>query len=313
MRKNVGAESAKPKEAGTFTRIRKAIMGFFRVFSEDGLDAASGHGAFFILIAFLPFCAILMMILRNIDIDGIDMISRALKVLPTSVEEYVKSLLAQQRFSSTGILSISIVAFVWASSSGMVSIIKAFRRIFGIEKSSKFFAVRALSIVYVIGFILALVLTAVSFVFGSSFYDFLVGRAPDAIVFILQQFRSIIGFVLLIAFFVLLYISTSKNKYSFICYLSGAVFTALGWLIFSSIFSFIVENIADFALLYGSLATIVILMLWLYFCLYIMFVGAEIVKLLDKHGVRPKAKKDSSKPEEAAALAQEKQGGDDAT
>ncbi len=293
------ADTAEDVKISKFSKIKNGIFKFLRTFSEDGLDAASGHGAFFILIAFLPFCAILMMVLRNIDIDGIDIISRALQIFPTSVESYVKSLLAQQRFSSTGILSISIIAFIWASSSGVVSIVKALRRIFGIDRNPKFFAVRALSIVYVIGFILALVLTAVSFVFGSSFYDFLIGRAPEVIVFILQQFRSIIGFVLLVAFFALLYITTSKNKFSFTNCIIGAVFTSLGWLIFSYIFAFIVENVADFALLYGSLATIVILMLWLYFCLYIMFVGAEIIKQLDRHGFRPKAKKDLSEPEAA--------------
>ena len=57
--------------------------------------------------------------------------------------------------------------------------------------------------------------------------------------------------------------------------LPGAAFTAVGWLVFSYAFLFILHISAIFPYMYGSLTAIVLLMLWLYICICILFIGAE--------------------------------------
>ena len=59
----------------------------------------------------------------------------------------------------------------------------------------------------------------------------------------------------------------------------GALFTSLGWLIFSEFFYMYVNMVASGSM-YGSLATIVFLMVWLYFCMFILFIGGEINEVL---------------------------------
>lgn len=252
----------------------------------DHLDASAAHAAFFIIISFLPFIAILFSILQRIDIDGISLIRHALAIFPTSVEEYLGELLVEQASITKGFLSISIVTFIWAASKGMVAIIKALRIIFRVEDSASYLKIRLLSFVYLLAFVLVLVLTAVTFVFGSSFYAFLLAKAPQPIVFILQKFRSIIGFLLLIIFFFGMYIMISHKKCKISNYFIGAVFSSLGWVIFSFIFSIFVDNFANFSLVYGSLATLVILMFWLNTCMLLMFIGAEIVMWLETSPVK---------------------------
>ena len=56
----------------------------------------------------------------------------------------------------------------------------------------------------------------------------------------------------------------------------GAVFTTLGWLGVSMIFSFYVNNFSNYSKVYGSLATIFILMTWLYLSSIIIIIGGEI-------------------------------------
>ena len=58
----------------------------------------------------------------------------------------------------------------------------------------------------------------------------------------------------------------------------GAMFSALGWLVFSYVFSLYIDNFANMTYMYGSLTAFIILMLWVYFCIYIFFIGAEINK-----------------------------------
>ena len=58
--------------------------------------------------------------------------------------------------------------------------------------------------------------------------------------------------------------------------LMGAAFSAVGWMIVSWIFSVYLNIFKGFSSMYGSLTTIVLIMLWLYFCMYIILLGAEI-------------------------------------
>ena len=72
--------------------------------------------------------------------------------------------------------------------------------------------------------------------------------------------------------------------------LAGAAFGAGGWVLFSFFFSIFVENFSNFSI-YGSLATLVIMMFWLFFCMYILFLGGEVSMWLERSGVGEDLKK----------------------
>lgn len=56
----------------------------------------------------------------------------------------------------------------------------------------------------------------------------------------------------------------------------GAAFAAVGWALFSTAFSIYFRYFKNFTVTYGSLAAVILMMLWLYFCICILFMGAEI-------------------------------------
>ena len=65
----------------------------------------------------------------------------------------------------------------------------------------------------------------------------------------------------------------------------GGSLSALAWVLYSFFFSIFVENFGNYSSVYGSLAALVILMLWLYFCMYIMFIGGEVAVWLQTGGI----------------------------
>lgn len=77
-------------------------------------------------------------------------------------------------------------------------------------------------------------------------------------------------------FSLVLYIVVPNRKSRIKYELPGAIFTALGWTIFSYVFSIYVDMSTGFAITYGSLATLVFIMLWLYACMNVLFIGAEM-------------------------------------
>ena len=119
-------------------------------------------------------------------------------------------------------------------------------------------------------------------VFGSKFNDFICSMFPNitGLVYIISSLRYILGFAMLVLFFTLLYKMLPNGKIKFTKQVPGAVLASGGWVAFSFAFSFFVENFSNYANIYGSLSAIIVFMLWLYTCMYILFIGAEINLIL---------------------------------
>ena len=62
--------------------------------------------------------------------------------------------------------------------------------------------------------------------------------------------------------------------------LPGAMFAAVGWMVVSWVFSIYLDVFEGFSSMYGSLTTIVLIMLWMYFCMYCILLGGEMNVLL---------------------------------
>lgn len=131
-------------------------------------------------------------------------------------------------------------------------------------------------------FIAATVVVLVLLVFGQAILDRLLVNLPalnglDGVWF---SMRWAVGFCILILLFLFFYTALPIQKGKPFSKLPGAVFSAAGWVGFSALYSFYVNNFADYSRLYGSLTTIVLLILWLYICMYILFLGEELNVML---------------------------------
>lgn len=266
--------------------IRKTIRWFQAHIQEHRLDSTAAHGAYFIIISFLPFIAVLLTLLKMIhfpglEIDGISLMDQALSFFPESVAMYLQGLLAESTPLS-GILSISVITFLWSASSGMLAIIKGLDAIYEVKETRGYFHLRLISMVYLLIFAIALVITAVTQVFGSLILKQVQEVLPKPLAEIILQFKSLAGLVLLILFFCIMFTAIPRKSARFRSNFAGALFSATGWVLFSYFFSIFVENFSNYSVVYGSLATLVILMLWLFSCMYIMFLGAEVAMWLEK-------------------------------
>ena len=56
----------------------------------------------------------------------------------------------------------------------------------------------------------------------------------------------------------------------------GALFTSFGWVIITTIYSFYINNYANYSVIYGGLANLVILLLWFYLLAYIFVIGLAL-------------------------------------
>ena len=96
------------------------------------------------------------------------------------------------------------------------------------------------------------------------------------------DFRGLLLLVLLTLLFVAVFMYLPGKNNRFWDSLPGAVLAAIGWQIFTNVYSAYSQYFTAYANLYGSVYAVALGMLWLYFCICIVFYGGVLNKILRK-------------------------------
>ena len=261
--------------------LKKHFFWFRTRFAEDRVDSCAAHSSFFLLISSLPYLGLIFLFLRRLQFaDGVDVIEGAFQYLPESIWRFIEGVLPTIPLDSSGLIPVTVIAALWASSAGMVTIIKGLDQIYRVKKRRNYAVNRLIALGYVVVLAVLILLTVTVLVFGSTLFKTLEGWLSPGLVALLKQFRSVLGFVVLWGYFSLAYTFLPRRRVKTKYNVLGAAVAALGWVVFSFLFSLFVENFSNFTL-YGSLGTLVALMYWLFFCMVILFMGAEVAVWLE--------------------------------
>ncbi|MDO4458894.1 MAG: YihY/virulence factor BrkB family protein [Clostridia bacterium] len=259
--------------------LRKHIYGFIRKMSRDRCDALAAQVAFFIFTSFVPLMMFLLSILQTIEIDGMSLLTGLISKLPVTASGFLLSVFREER-QTFALLSVTAISTLWSASMAMFALIKGMNDIFLSRLNNRYWKARGLSLVYTFLFLLAIAISIFAFVFGNTFVDGIRPNHPE-LARIFDKLMTGIGFLAIFIFFVFSFkIIPIKAKVKMRNAALGALVSTLGWWMFSFFFSIFVENFSNYASVYGSLAAIIVLMVWLYFCMYIMFISGEIVAWL---------------------------------
>lgn len=275
-----------------FQPIIRLIRAFTKKINNDGISALSAHAAFFVLISFFPFVMFLLTLLSFFPFFTETLPSVDLSLLPGAVSSTILGAFTELSDRANGtILSVTVVLAIWSASRGILSIMRGLNSIHSIKETRNYIITRIIATVYTAILALLLLVMMLIFVFGNQLTLWLIERFPALADFalIIISLRTAVGICILIFFFLLIYTTLPNRKTSLWREFPGAVLTAAGWIGFSFLFSFYVNNFSNYTAIYGSLTAIVLCMLWLYACMYILFLGAEINSILGNPTVRKAA------------------------
>ncbi len=250
-------------------------------YSNDEMTVYAAQASFFTIIAAFPFMMLLLAMIQLIpSITKANLLQLIITIIPSTLE--INSIIVTiiddlYTNSPAAVLSVTAVAAIWSASKGMLSIERGLNRVFGQEKKRSYIMTRLICAGYTIVFMVICLLTLVLLVLGSSIQSFMNAHFPlvaEVTQYILT-FRTLFVFMLTICFAVL-YTYVPEKKQEFLYQLPGAAFSTLVWIAFSFVFSIYFNNFGNYSVMYGSLTAIVLLMLWMYSCICILFLGAEI-------------------------------------
>ncbi|QNM06097.1 YihY/virulence factor BrkB family protein [Qiania dongpingensis] len=274
---------------------------------DDRVSVYAAQVSFFVIISAIPLVMLLIPLIQFLIPLSQDTVTKAiLAVLPSSEEtqRFVTSLLNDVYTNSAStIISVSAITTLWAASKGIYSLQQGLNSIAYTKETRNIVIQRLLSIVYTLGFIFVLIFTLGVLLFGNKLQLLLESWIPSLAYFssVIILFRTGLSITLFMLFFVLIYTILPNKKLSFWKQIPGAAFTTFGWLIFSYVYSLYIDHVANFSYIYGSLTAIILLMLWLYICMNIVLLGAELNKMLEDRSSRRQLDSSSQPPHSTTA------------
>lgn len=253
------------------------------------ISAYSAQAAFFMFLSLIPMIMLLLSLLNRIGSSEADITAMAYEFMPHAIssffDTYIDEIIHDSRLSLT---IISAVVLLWSASKGVFAIIGGLNSVYEIKEDRNYFLIRLFAILYTVAFVLILMFALMLMVFGNKLSSFITAMFPNltGMVYVISSLRYLLGFLMLVTFFTLLYKMLPNGKINFFAQIPGAILASGGWVVFSFAFSYFVENFSNYANIYGSLSAIIVFMLWLYTCMYILFIGAEINLILTRRSER---------------------------
>ncbi len=262
----------------TFRKITDRAMRFVGKVNRDRVRAHAAEAAFFIIMSFFPVLMLLLTLLKFTPLNTEQVLYAIEQVTPFETEEMLRPVVDSIFNRSSALLSGTAVIALWTAGKGMMGIMDGLNSIYQIEVRRNYFVTRIRSACYTFVLILALILSLGILVFGYSIQRFLQSRFP-----LMQKYPDTmlvlpmaVAMVIIVFLFMVLYTFLPGRRMKFWTQLPGALFSTIAWAVFSCAFSIYLDFAENMSVIYGSLTTLIVVMLWLYICMYLLFLGAEV-------------------------------------
>ena len=268
--------------SGKGSNLKRRIINIMDTVASHHTGAYAAQAAYFFMLSLIPIIILLLTTVQFTPVSMEDVMSAVLQVFPSSVEGLIRSIVLEVYTRSGTIIPITILIALWSAGKGVLSVTSGLNCIYENMETRNYIYLRIRASLYTVIFLLAIILSLVLSVFGNSISAMVYVHVPflSKVVDFIIRIRTVVSLVVLTVFWDLIYkfLPNRKNreKTTLKKQLPGALVTACGWLLISFVFSIYLDVFTGFSSMYGSLTTIILIMLWLYMCMYIILIGGEV-------------------------------------
>ena len=267
-------------------KIFRFINKFTKKLNEDHVGEYTAQCAYFTFLSFIPFIILLLSLIKYMNIDRKTLVYVLEAILPTMTRNSVLDIIQEVYSKSIQTVSISAIFTLWSATNSFYALSLGLSSIYkGEEKSKNHILLRIRGVFGTVITLVSIIFVLILIVFGNRINSIMQENFPmiSKIGNFIIHIRGVIVLISLFIIFTLIYkFVPNKKDNRLIKQIPGAIFTAIGWVIVSYFFSIYVDIFTDFSVIYGSLATITLILMWLYSIIYIILIGAEINVLLEK-------------------------------
>lgn len=262
--------------------MKQVILYFMKKIKKDNIGAYAAQSALFFIMSLIPFLLVLLSLLRFTPVTE-SMVLYAIELIsPGYVSNSVIAIVDEVYHNSGGILFVSLVFAIYSAAKTIQSLRYGLNIVYEIEETRNWFLLRLRAMGETFALIIAILLLMILLMFGQRIQGVLVEYAPIVAVATdtILKLRFLILFFVLIIIFGSIYKVLPNRNATFRSQLVGAVGCSAAWYVFTFGVSVYVNYFNGFSF-YGSLTSLVLIMFWLYFAMYIFLVCGEINNALE--------------------------------
>lgn len=245
--------------------------------------------AYFLILTLFPLLVCVNGFIGLFRLDLQAMLDTLTQLLPAQVllllEDYLLALPARQ---SNALVTASLVTLLLSASAGLRTLFHTMDQLYGTQPRHPF--LRTLSSLFLsLLFLLTIYLSVVVIFTGDWFFGLLQTHLPHTLTSLiplepLGQLWRWMRYLLLFCFMLLLVLllyrtGTPRQCRSPKTLLTASCAAALAIVVCSAAFSWLISLSTRYTLIYGSLASLIVLLVWLYFCGNILLLGAALGQL----------------------------------
>ena len=260
-------------------------LGALRSLAALHVSQYAASTGFFILLSSFPALVLLLGLLQYTGLRVENLVAVLEELIPEALTPGLEEIISDAYAAGSGaMVGLSALTALWSASRGIYGLLKGLNAIYGVRETRGYLRTRLISVAYTFAFLLILVLTLILHLFGSTLLALLRSR-PGSFAAFLADTLNLQNFLLPMIqtlIFTVMFMVLPGRRSTFRESLPGAALAAVGWLIFSDLYSIYVEQFAPLSSVYGSVYAVALSMLWLYCCLSIVFYGGALNHFLQQ-------------------------------
>jgi membrane protein len=257
--------------------VRLFLTNFLNIIRSSDLFPLGGQITYYAILSFFPLLLSALNILSYLSLSP-EIITRLSSLFPDTFSDIlVKSIEDMVRQRNIAVLSISTLTTIWAASRGLEAILRGLHRIYQTPRHNPV-KLKTLAVLFYFVLGAALMLSFASGVMGETIAQYLFASfGTGHILGLLWHYiRYLLELLLLLAVFLMLNKFVTGPHYTLRQLVPGALLSAGGWIVLAFGFSVYVNLAGNYSVIYGSLAGIMLLLLWLYWAAEILLLGAAL-------------------------------------
>lgn len=270
-----------------FKNFLNNIDRFLKKLEKHHVSEYSVQCAYYIILAFIPFIILLFSLIQHTNIGKEALFFLAEEIIPGNIYNFVENVMREASFKSIGTLSISVAILIWSAGKGFFALCKGFHYIYETPKEYNYWFIKFKSMISIVIFIFMTVIVLFLIAFGNRIVSFIKFKytSLSTTINLILNWRIVWQCLILFLFFWLMYKYVPNHKVKFKTQIPGALFAAFSWYLLSYIFSIYLRIFTNFSVIYGSLTSLILLMIWVYWCMFAILIGAEINSWVDKQNI----------------------------
>ena len=275
----------------TLRDIYDAVDEFFSGMGSRRLTTYSSSCAYYLFMSLVPVIMLLVSVLQYTPLTRDVVLESVADYVPDSLYEIVYFIVTSIYNGGRVALTVSILLTIWSASACMKALLRGMDSVYDAERKEDYIRFSLRACFYMIIFVFILMLSFFVMVYGGKILDYIeqsmpVNHSLDFLFTLAKYLRFVVILALLALVFCLLYKWMPARRLKFRRQLPGAVFSSVAWAAFSFIFSFYV-SLSDRFGAYGYIGTIMVAMIWIFYCFYFLLLGGFINHYIEMKRAEP--------------------------